>query len=53
MGSKRDTCGLMIRVNERDVRNEVKRIGYMRDREQELECRVGDTLVLYVSSSVA
>lgn len=50
-----ELCGLTVRIRDegKDVRNEVKRIGYIRDRESDLELRVGDTLIIYISVSVA
>lgn len=48
-------CGYKIKVvmAELELRNEVKRIGFFKDRESEIELRVGDTLVLYISTTVA
>ena len=50
-----ELCGLTVRIRGRDqdVCNEVKRIGYIRDRECDLELRVGDILIIYISVSVA
>jgi len=50
-----ELCGLTVRIRDQDqdVRNEVKRIGYIRDRESDLELRIGDTLIIYISVSVA
>ena len=50
-----ELCGISIRVidSQREICNEVKRIGFIRDRENELQLRVGDTLVLYISTSVS
>ena len=47
--------GIRIRVREAqdELVNEVKRIGYIRDRECEMQLRVGDTLILYISTSIA
>ena len=47
--------GIKIRVKlpEEELINEVKRIGYIRDRECEMQLRVGDTLILYISTSIA
>ena len=47
--------GIRIRVKSSDEElvNEVKRIGYIRDRECEMQLRVGDTLILYISTSSA
>jgi len=47
--------GIKIRVNaaEDELMNEVKRIGYIRDRECEMQLRVGDTLILYISTSIS
>jgi hypothetical protein len=49
------TCNFIIKVllPSQDLSNEIKRIGYIRDREQPMELRIGDTLILYVSNSVA
>lgn len=48
-------CGFVIKVLQPncELRNEVKRIGFFSDRESELDVRVGDTLVLYISTTVA
>ena len=48
-------CGYKIKVvmAQLELRNEVKRIGFFKDRESEIELRVGDTLVLYISTTVA
>ena len=47
--------GIKIKVREahEELVNEVKRIGYIRDRESEMQLRVGDTLILYISTSIA
>ena len=45
--------GMQVRVSCGDVSNEVKRLGFIRDREMGLEVRVGDTLIVYMSSAVA
>ena len=47
--------GIRVRVKAADEElvNECKRIGYIRDRECEMQLRVGDTLILYISTSVA
>lgn len=47
--------GIKIRVKaaEEELVNEVKRIGYIRDRQSEMQLRVGDTLILYISTSIA
>ena len=47
--------GIRIRVRSADEElvNEVKRIGYIRDRECEMQLRIGDTLILYISTSIA
>ena len=47
-------CDFKVRVlAASDLCNEVKRIGYLRDRERPLELRVGDNLILYISTAVA
>ena len=46
-------CGLTVRISPGQVCHEIKRIGYIRDRECPLEMRVGDTLILYISTAVA
>jgi len=47
--------GLQIRVKaaEQDLSNEVKRMGYLKDREAPLQDRVGDTLFVYISKASA
>ena len=47
--------GISVRVlpAQSELLNEVKRIGYIRDRESEVQLRVGDTLILYVSTTIA
>ena len=52
---KRYFYGIRIRIKEKsdELINEVKRIGYIRDRECEMQLRVGDTLILYISTSIA
>lgn len=47
--------GIQIRVRapNDELVNEVKRIGYIRDRECEMQLRIGDTLILYISTSIA
>jgi hypothetical protein len=47
--------GIPVRVlpANAELVNEVKRIGYIRDRECELQLRVGDTLILYISTTIA
>lgn len=47
--------GIKIRVKDttEELINECKRIGYIRDRECEMQLRVGDTLILYISTSIA
>ena len=51
----RNLYGIGIRVKAQDdeLTNEVKRIGYIRDRENEMQLRVGDTLILYISTTIA
>ncbi len=44
---------MRIKDHSQEVLNEVKRIGYIRDRESDLELRVGDILIIYISVSVA
>ena len=48
-------CNFNVKVHnpQTDLCNEIKRIGYIRDRESPIELRVGDTLILYMSTSVA
>ena len=48
-------CNFSVKVHnpQTDLCNEIKRIGYIRDRESPIELRVGDTLILYMSTSVA
>jgi len=47
--------GVQIRVKPAciELQNEVKRIGYIRDRERPIELRVGDTLIAYISKTTA
>lgn len=47
--------GIIVRVLPRkaELVNEVKRIGYMCDREAEIQLRLGDTLILYISNTIA
>ena len=47
--------GIRVRVkaSEEELTNEIKRIGYIRDRECEMQLRVGDTLILYISTSIS
>jgi len=45
--------GLPIQIRTGQLVNEVKRIGYLKDREAPLQVRVGDTVVLYISTSTA
>ena len=47
--------GIRVRVKASDdeLTNEIKRIGYIRDRECEMQLRVGDTLILYISTSIS
>ena len=51
----RHLYGINIRVKgpHEELNNEVKRIGYIRDRETEMQIRIGDTLIVYISNSVA
>jgi hypothetical protein len=44
---------ISVKAAEEELVNEVKRIGYIRDRECEMQLRVGDTLILYISTSSA
>jgi len=44
---------LQIKAGAESLVNEVKRIGYLKDREAPLQVRVGDTVVLYISTSSA
>lgn len=44
---------MRVRAPEDELINEVKRIGYIRDREQEIQLRVGDTFILYISTTIA
>jgi hypothetical protein len=48
-------CNLNVKIHnpQTDLCNEIKRIGYIRDRESPVELRIGDTLILYMSTSVA
>ncbi len=52
---EKDKLGLEIRINKQKsgVMNEIKRIGYLKDRECPLEVRVGDTVIVYISKSSA
>ena len=52
---KKNLYGIGIRVKaaEEELINEVKRIGYIRDREREMQLRVGDTLILYINTTIA
>ena len=36
-----------------EVCNEVKRIGFFRDRDRDIEIRVGEILIFYMSNSIA
>ena len=47
--------GIKVRVKAKqdELVNECKRIGYIRDRECEMQLRVGDTLILYISTSIS
>lgn len=45
--------GVRICAEADELRNEVKRIGFIRDRESQVQIRVGDTLVLYISNCFA
>lgn len=45
--------GIHIYESKCELSNEVKRIGYLRDRVIPLELRVGDTFVLYISTTIA
>jgi hypothetical protein len=47
------TCGMQLIVRSGEVCSEVKRIGYIRDRDEPVELRLGDTLLLYISTSLA
>ena len=47
------TCGMQIVVRASEVCSEVKRIGYIRDRDEPVELRLGDTLLLYISTALA
>lgn len=53
--SPRFLYGISVRVLpvNAELTNEVKRIGYIRDRECELQLRVGDILILYISTTIA
>lgn len=53
--SPRFLYGISVRVLPAyaELTNEVKRIGYIRDRECEMQLRVGDTLILYISTTIA
>ncbi len=50
-----EKLGIEVRVKEGgdELVNEVKRIGYMKDRDSPLQLKVGDTVFLYISSSNA
>ena len=41
-------CGVQVTVTDTEVLNEVKRIGYLRDRELPVSLRVDDALVVYI-----
>ena len=47
--------GIPLRVKgpQEELTNEIKRIGYIRDRETEMQIRVGDTVIVYISNSIA
>jgi hypothetical protein len=48
-----DKLGIALVVKEKgaDLVNEIKRIGYMKDRDDvPIELRVGDTLIVYIST---
>ena len=55
----KEKLGIALRVNditdnrERGLVNEVKRMGYLVDRESEMQLRIGDTLIVYISKSNA
>lgn len=51
----RERLGLEIIIKKQgsEINNEVKRIGYLKDREQSLQVRVGDMLIVYISKSSA
>lgn len=53
---EKEKLGLEIHIvpqHKAGVLNEIKRIGYLKDRECPLEVRVGDTLIVYISKSSA
>ncbi len=45
--------GLEIQVKKGHTVNEIKRLGYLKDREAPLEVRLGDLLIVYISKSTA
>lgn len=49
----RSLMGCEIQVVSGDISNEVKRIGFFKDREMPMQLRVGDTLVIYMSDTIA
>lgn len=53
VADREKTFGLQLRVSGQQVNNEIKRIGFIRDRECPLELRVGDMLILYISTALA
>lgn len=52
---EREKLGIEIRVKpiKVGIMNEIKRIGYLKDRECPLQIRVGDQLIVYISKSSA
>lgn len=52
---EKEKCGIEIQVKDEigECVNEVKRIGYLKDRGMPVQMRVGDSLFLYISTSNA
>jgi len=44
---------IRVKAPHEELNNEVKRLGYIRDRETEMQIRVGDTLIVYISNAIA
>lgn len=44
---------IIVKPQREEIQNEVKRIGYLKDREQPFQVRVGDQFLLYISKSAA
>ena len=53
MAKERLGLEVIVRGRWQEVANEVKRMGYLKDREVPLQVRVGDRVVLYVNNVTA